>query len=143
MLCNPEKMSSFDILITNESKISDDYDPLLKEKLQSRELRNVQGYIFSELFNGIHKQQYYNLSNSYTLNFTNNSTVVVDEEHFYSVDDDYMVTQTHLYTIIDGKFISLFLTSPYGDPNHESLFKEIIKSFKFINKEGVILDIEF
>ncbi|HEX2407362.1 MAG TPA: hypothetical protein VHJ38_09160, partial [Nitrososphaeraceae archaeon] len=123
----------FFILLSNESKISEpnNYN-YLKEKLNSGKLRDVQGYIFSELFNGIHKQPHYKLSNSYTLNFTDHSTAVVDEERFMSPSYDVIALQTHLYTIIDGKFFSLFLTSPYGDPNHESLFKEIIKSLKFI-----------
>jgi hypothetical protein len=68
------------------------------------------------------------------LPLTGNFTGVVDRESVMSPIYDDKVQQSHLYTIVDGKFFSLILQSPYSDPNHETLFKTIAKSFKYNKK---------
>ena len=133
-LGDSSKSPQFRIYIINESKISDNWYSSLKEKLRLLTLRDAKGYIFSGLFNSIQNKPNYTLFNSYMLPLTGNSTGVVDKESFMSPIYEDKIQQSHLYTIVDGKFFSLILQSPYSDPNHEILFKTITKSFKYNKK---------
>jgi hypothetical protein len=133
-LGDTSKSSNFLIFIINESKISDNWYSSLKEKLRLLTLRDVNGYKFSDLFKSIQNKPNYTLYHSYMLPLTGNFTGVVDRESVMSPIYDDKVQQSHLYTIVDGKFFSLILQSPYSDPNHETLFKTIAKSFKYNKK---------